>query len=168
MSMESQLLTHYNEGTTGSYHSNLDPMKIIMQELQLMRKDMKEMRGNITNLCMKQEIREKLEGISLLKLNRDMGNRLGARNSYNNTCCKRVLRNEVKNRGNYVKMEKRFHKRKRGDVERYHDSYDHYKHSYGSKDCILSTMIFITMEGIIEEEGLKLWELHQDLLVTTI
>ncbi|KAI5682379.1 hypothetical protein M9H77_03607 [Catharanthus roseus] len=52
MSMEAQLPTHYNGGTSGSSHSNLDPMKVIMQELQLMRKDMKEMRGNITNLSM--------------------------------------------------------------------------------------------------------------------
>ncbi|KAI5682510.1 hypothetical protein M9H77_03738 [Catharanthus roseus] len=50
MSMEAQLPTHYNEGTSGSSHSNLDPMMVIMQELQLMRKDMKEMRGYITNV----------------------------------------------------------------------------------------------------------------------
>ncbi|KAI5664102.1 hypothetical protein M9H77_23425 [Catharanthus roseus] len=30
-------------------------------------------------------------------------------------------------------MDGRFHKR-RGDVERYHDSFDHYEHSYGSKN----------------------------------
>ncbi|KAI5682507.1 hypothetical protein M9H77_03735 [Catharanthus roseus] len=52
MSMEAQLPTNYNEGTSGSSHSNLDPMKVIMQELQLMRKNMKEMRGDITNVSM--------------------------------------------------------------------------------------------------------------------
>ncbi|KAI5652691.1 hypothetical protein M9H77_29878 [Catharanthus roseus] len=46
----SQFPIHYNKGTSGSSHSNLDPMKIIMQELQLMRKDIEEMRGNIINL----------------------------------------------------------------------------------------------------------------------
>ncbi|KAI5681914.1 hypothetical protein M9H77_03142 [Catharanthus roseus] len=45
----------------------------------------------------------------------------------------RLPRNEVRSRGNYVKMDKRFHKR-RGNVGRCHDSYDHYKHSYGSKN----------------------------------
>ncbi|KAI5664046.1 hypothetical protein M9H77_23369 [Catharanthus roseus] len=44
MSMEAQIPTHYNEGTSGSSHSTLDLMKVIMQELQLMRKDMKEMK----------------------------------------------------------------------------------------------------------------------------
>ncbi|KAI5652419.1 hypothetical protein M9H77_29606 [Catharanthus roseus] len=45
---DSQLLTHYNEGTGRSSNSNLNPMKVIMQELQQMRKDMKDMRGNMT------------------------------------------------------------------------------------------------------------------------
>ncbi|KAI5653536.1 hypothetical protein M9H77_30723 [Catharanthus roseus] len=48
--MEAQLPTHYNEGTIRSCHYNLDPMKVIMQKLQLMRKDMKEMRGNDMSL----------------------------------------------------------------------------------------------------------------------
>ncbi|KAI5677770.1 hypothetical protein M9H77_08720 [Catharanthus roseus] len=42
----------YSLQSSGSSHSNLDPMRVIMQELQLMRYDMKEMRGNITNLSM--------------------------------------------------------------------------------------------------------------------
>ncbi|KAI5677775.1 hypothetical protein M9H77_08725 [Catharanthus roseus] len=42
----------YSLQSSGSSHSNLDPMKVIMQELQLMRNDMKEMRWNITNLSM--------------------------------------------------------------------------------------------------------------------
>ncbi|KAI5681951.1 hypothetical protein M9H77_03179 [Catharanthus roseus] len=36
----------HQEGTTKIPHSNLDPMKIIMQEFQLMRKDMIDMSGN--------------------------------------------------------------------------------------------------------------------------
>ncbi|KAI5667725.1 hypothetical protein M9H77_17578 [Catharanthus roseus] len=47
------------------------------------------------------------------------GNRFGARNGHNNKSYKSVPRNEVRNKGN---------------VERYHDSYDHYEHNYGSKN----------------------------------
>ncbi|KAI5661928.1 hypothetical protein M9H77_21251 [Catharanthus roseus] len=54
MSMEAQLPTHYNGGTSGSSHSNLDPMEVIMQELQLIKKDVNKMRGNITNLSIEQ------------------------------------------------------------------------------------------------------------------
>ncbi|KAI5664199.1 hypothetical protein M9H77_23522 [Catharanthus roseus] len=127
-------------------------MKIIMQELQLMRKDMKEMRGNIINLCIEHRDQSKIEGHITFLYSMEYGNfsphaitfehnsyychegnRLEARNSYNYTSCKRVPRNEIKNGENYVKMDERFHKR-RGDIERYHDSYDHYEHSYGSKD----------------------------------
>ncbi|KAI5653858.1 hypothetical protein M9H77_31045 [Catharanthus roseus] len=57
------------------------------------------------------------------------GNRFGARHGYNDRYYKRVPRNEVRNGGNYVKMEDRFHKR-RENVKRYHDCYDHYEHSY--------------------------------------
>ncbi|KAI5682538.1 hypothetical protein M9H77_03766 [Catharanthus roseus] len=70
--MEAQLPNHYNEGTSGSSHSNLDPMKIIIQELQLMRKDMKEMRGNITNLSMEHRDQRNIGGMSLLIFNGDM------------------------------------------------------------------------------------------------
>ncbi|KAI5676040.1 hypothetical protein M9H77_06990 [Catharanthus roseus] len=62
MCMEAQLLTYYNEGTSGSSHSYLDPMKVIMKELQLMRKDMKEMRGNITNLSMEHKDQSNIGG----------------------------------------------------------------------------------------------------------
>ncbi|KAI5654240.1 hypothetical protein M9H77_31427 [Catharanthus roseus] len=54
-------------------------------------------------------------------------------------------RNDVGNGGNYVNMDERFHKRK-GDCE--------------------DIMIVTTMEDIIMEKVLKLWELHQNLLVT--
>ncbi|KAI5653971.1 hypothetical protein M9H77_31158 [Catharanthus roseus] len=60
--MQAQLPTHYNKGTSGSSHSNLDPMKIIMQELQLMRKDMNEMRGNIINLSMEHRNQSNIGG----------------------------------------------------------------------------------------------------------
>ncbi|KAI5672803.1 hypothetical protein M9H77_13167 [Catharanthus roseus] len=46
------------------------------------------------------------------------GNRLGARNYYNDRSYERVLRNEVRNGRNYVKIDERFHKRK-GNVEKY-------------------------------------------------
>ncbi|KAI5682525.1 hypothetical protein M9H77_03753 [Catharanthus roseus] len=62
MSMEAKLPTHYSEGTSGSSHSNLDPVKVIMQELQLMRKDMKEMRGNITNVSMEHRDQRNIGG----------------------------------------------------------------------------------------------------------
>ncbi|KAI5672625.1 hypothetical protein M9H77_12989 [Catharanthus roseus] len=42
-------------------------------------------------------------------------------------------KNEVRNGGNYVKTDERFHK-KRGNVERYYDNYDHYEHSYCIKN----------------------------------
>ncbi|KAI5652892.1 hypothetical protein M9H77_30079 [Catharanthus roseus] len=59
------------------------------------------------------------------------GNRLGTRNSFNYTSCKRVSRNDVRNGGNYVNMDERFHKRK-GDYERYYDSYNKGGYSYRS------------------------------------
>ncbi|KAI5667602.1 hypothetical protein M9H77_17455 [Catharanthus roseus] len=78
------------------------------------------------------------------------GNRFGARNDYNDRSYIRVLRNEVRNEGNYVKMDERFHKR-RGNVERCHDSYDHYKHSYGSKNMYNEHNDFIAMEAWEQE-----------------
>ncbi|KAI5682042.1 hypothetical protein M9H77_03270 [Catharanthus roseus] len=62
MSIEAQLRTHYNEETSGSSHSNLDPAKVIMQELELMRKDMKEIRRNITNLSMEHRDQRNIVG----------------------------------------------------------------------------------------------------------
>ncbi|KAI5649746.1 hypothetical protein M9H77_35751 [Catharanthus roseus] len=58
------------------------------------------------------------------------GDRLRSRNYYNDRSYERAPRNEVRNGGNNVKIDERVHKR-RGDVERYHDSYDHYENSYG-------------------------------------
>ncbi|KAI5680987.1 hypothetical protein M9H77_02214 [Catharanthus roseus] len=53
MSTEAQLPTSHNEGTSESPHSNLDPiLKVIMQEFQQIRKDMTDMRRDITNLSM--------------------------------------------------------------------------------------------------------------------
>ncbi|KAI5682431.1 hypothetical protein M9H77_03659 [Catharanthus roseus] len=59
-------------------------------------------------------------------------NRLGTRNGYNDTSCKRVPRNKVKNGGNYMIMDEWLHK-KRGNVERYYDIYEHYEYSYSNK-----------------------------------
>ncbi|KAI5652961.1 hypothetical protein M9H77_30148 [Catharanthus roseus] len=50
------------------------------------------------------------------------GNRFRTRNYYNDTSCKRVSRNDVRNGGNYVNIDERFHKRKgeyEGDCETY-------------------------------------------------
>ncbi|KAI5666973.1 hypothetical protein M9H77_16826 [Catharanthus roseus] len=148
----SSIPTHYNEGTNGGSHSNLDPMKVIMQDLQVMRKDMKERRGNIANLSMEHRDKSNIRGHVTSDTQWGYGNlslhartfehnscdcyednRLGVRNGYNNTSCKTVPRNEVRKGGNYVKMDERFHKR-RGDVDKYHDSYDHYEHSNYSKN----------------------------------
>ncbi|KAI5673882.1 hypothetical protein M9H77_14246 [Catharanthus roseus] len=95
------------------------------------------------------------------------GNRLGARMRYNDTSSKGVPRYKVKNGGNYMKMDERFHKR-RGNFDRCHVSYDHYKHSYGSENMYNEHNDSYSYGGYIVEEVLKLWELHQDLLVTTI
>ncbi|KAI5663933.1 hypothetical protein M9H77_23256 [Catharanthus roseus] len=57
------------------------------------------------------------------------GNRVGTRNGYNDTFCKRVPRNEVRNGGDYVNMDERFYKR-RDDYGEYYDSYD-----YGGYNC---------------------------------
>ncbi|KAI5672578.1 hypothetical protein M9H77_12942 [Catharanthus roseus] len=62
MFVETQIPTHHNERTSGSSHSNLDPMKVIMQEFQLIRKDMKEMRGNIPNLSMEHRDQSNIGG----------------------------------------------------------------------------------------------------------
>ncbi|KAI5663397.1 hypothetical protein M9H77_22720 [Catharanthus roseus] len=43
------------------------------------------------------------------------GNRLGTRNGYYDTSCKRVLRIDVRNGGNYVNIDDRFHKRKESE-----------------------------------------------------
>ncbi|KAI5681189.1 hypothetical protein M9H77_02416 [Catharanthus roseus] len=60
------------------------------------------------------------------------GNRVGAKNYYNDRTYERAPRNKVRNGENYVKMDEMFHKR-RGNVERCHDSHKHYEHSHGLK-----------------------------------
>ncbi|KAI5681509.1 hypothetical protein M9H77_02737 [Catharanthus roseus] len=83
-SMEAKLPTHYNERTSGSSHSNLDPMKVIIQELQLMRTNMKKMRGNITNLSMEHRDQRNIGGHVTSPTQWRYGNRLGTENGYNN------------------------------------------------------------------------------------
>ncbi|KAI5673660.1 hypothetical protein M9H77_14024 [Catharanthus roseus] len=113
------------------------------------------MRGNITNLSMEHRDQSNIGGHVTSHTQWGYGNfslhsrtvehnsydcyegyRIGSKNGYNGTFCKRVPRNEVKNGENYVKIDESSHKRK-GDAERYHDSYDHYDHSYGSKDMYI-------------------------------
>ncbi|KAI5676622.1 hypothetical protein M9H77_07572 [Catharanthus roseus] len=50
------------------------------------------------------------------------GNRLGARNGFNDKSYKRVQRNEIRKEGHYVNMDGIFHKR-RDDYERYYNSH---------------------------------------------
>ncbi|KAI5681765.1 hypothetical protein M9H77_02993 [Catharanthus roseus] len=182
--MEAQIPTHYNEGTSGSSHSNLDPIKVIMQKFQLIGKDMKEIRGNITNLFVEHRDQSNIRGQVISHTQRIYGNftphartfehnsydyygdnRLGTRNGYNDKSYKRVPRNEVKNGGNYVKMDEKFHK----EEEMLRDTMILMivmSIAMVVRTCIMSIIIVIAMEGIIVEEVLKLWELHQDLLVT--
>ncbi|KAI5682079.1 hypothetical protein M9H77_03307 [Catharanthus roseus] len=72
-------------------------------------------------------------------------NRLGARNVYNDISCKIVPRNEIKNEGNYVKIDERFHKGRR-NVERYHDIMIIMSIAMVVRTCIMSIMIVIAME----------------------
>ncbi|KAI5681816.1 hypothetical protein M9H77_03044 [Catharanthus roseus] len=58
------------------------------------------------------------------------GNRLG--NYYKDRSYERAPRNEIRNGGNYVKMDDRFHKR-RNDYERYCDSYNYGRRRMGLK-----------------------------------
>ncbi|KAI5663807.1 hypothetical protein M9H77_23130 [Catharanthus roseus] len=97
-------------------HVIVDVLSIIMQELQIMRKDMKEMRGNITKLSMEHRDQRNIGchvtshtqwGYGIFSPHTRTfehnsydcyeGNRLGARNGYNDISCKRFPRNEVKN-----------------------------------------------------------------------
>ncbi|KAI5667949.1 hypothetical protein M9H77_17802 [Catharanthus roseus] len=116
-------------------------MKVIMLELQLMRKDLTDIRGNMTNLSMEHRGRNNIRQhvtshtqwgsgnfspyARLYEHNSyDCydGNRLETRNGYNDRSYKRVPRNEIRNEGNYVNMDGRFHKR-RDDYEKYYGSY---------------------------------------------
>ncbi|KAI5677712.1 hypothetical protein M9H77_08662 [Catharanthus roseus] len=101
-------------------------IKVIIQELQLIRKDIKEMRGNITNLSMEHRDQSNIGGHVTSHTQQGYGNfspyarfyehnsydcyesnRLGARNGYNDKSYKRAPRHEVRNGGNYVKMDER-------------------------------------------------------------
>ncbi|KAI5652991.1 hypothetical protein M9H77_30178 [Catharanthus roseus] len=69
-------------------------------------------------------------------------NRLETRNVHNCRTYNRVPRNEVRNERNYVNvnMEGRFHKR-RGDYERYNDSYNYGGYSCGRSSQTLGTTL---------------------------
>lgn len=67
LSIKTQLPTHYNERTSESSYSNLDPMKVNMQELQLMKKDIttrkyKNCNGRCRFNFAKQSISDKIFG----------------------------------------------------------------------------------------------------------
>ncbi|KAI5668808.1 hypothetical protein M9H77_18661 [Catharanthus roseus] len=117
MSMETQLPNPHHEGTN--------------EKLQHMTKDISDMRGKITSLSVKYGDRNNMEehitshsqwgygnffpyARSYKHNSYDCceGNRLGARNGYNDRPYKRVPRNEIRNEGNYVHMDGRFHKRR--------------------------------------------------------
>ncbi|KAI5681206.1 hypothetical protein M9H77_02433 [Catharanthus roseus] len=66
------------------------------------------------------------------------GNRFGSRNEYNDTSCKRVPRNDVRNGGNYVNLDERFRKRK-GDCERHYESYNYGEYDLRSSSQTLGT-----------------------------
>ncbi|KAI5672425.1 hypothetical protein M9H77_12789 [Catharanthus roseus] len=61
-STEAQLPTPHNGRTNKSPHSNLDPMKVNMQKFQQMRKEMEDMRRDMTNLFMEQRGRSNIGG----------------------------------------------------------------------------------------------------------
>ncbi|KAI5662307.1 hypothetical protein M9H77_21630 [Catharanthus roseus] len=114
ISTEAQLPTHYNEGTSGSSHSNLDLMKGY---------------GNFSPYTRTYEHNY----YDCYK-----GNRFGTKNGYNDRSYKRVPRNEIRNEGNYVTMDGRFYKR-RGDYEKYYDNYYYRGYSCGKSSQILGT-----------------------------
>ncbi|KAI5668633.1 hypothetical protein M9H77_18486 [Catharanthus roseus] len=60
-----QLPTPHKEGISESPHSNLDPMRIIMQELQSMKREMGDIRRDITNLSIEKEAKVTLKGMSI-------------------------------------------------------------------------------------------------------
>ncbi|KAI5672060.1 hypothetical protein M9H77_12424 [Catharanthus roseus] len=96
-----------------------------MQELQLMRKEMKEMRGNITNLSMEHRDQSNIGGHVTSHTQWGYGNfsphaRTFEHNSYNCYVGNRLV---VRNGYNNI-----FAKEFQGM------NYDHYEHNYGSKD----------------------------------
>ncbi|KAI5653447.1 hypothetical protein M9H77_30635 [Catharanthus roseus] len=66
-------------------------------------------------------------------------NRLGARDCYNDISCKGVPKNDVRNGGNYVNIDKRFHKR-RDDYGEYYDSYNYGGYNSGRNFQTLETI----------------------------
>ncbi|KAI5659368.1 hypothetical protein M9H77_28161 [Catharanthus roseus] len=93
------------------------------------------------------------------------GNRFGTRNDFNDISCKRVQRNDVRNRGNYVNMDERFHKRK-GDYEGYDVSYNNLKlhllcGTFGPYNYEACDLEFKFMESLMIEEIPKNKELSQ-------
>ncbi|KAI5681064.1 hypothetical protein M9H77_02291 [Catharanthus roseus] len=78
------------------------------------------------------------------------GNRLGTKNGHNDRTYNRGQRNEVRNEGNYVNMDGRFHKR-RGDYKGYYDSY-----SYGGYNCRRSSQTLGTTSRPLSSNNFKL------------
>ncbi|KAI5667366.1 hypothetical protein M9H77_17219 [Catharanthus roseus] len=66
-------------------------------------------------------------------------NRLGGRDCYNEISCKGVPRNEVRNGGNYVNVDERFHKR-RDDCEGYNENYNYGGYNYRRSSQTLGTI----------------------------
>ncbi|KAI5672131.1 hypothetical protein M9H77_12495 [Catharanthus roseus] len=64
MSTDAQLLNPQHEGASESPHSNLDPMRIIMQELQSIKREIGDMGRDITNLSIEQRYESHIEGNS--------------------------------------------------------------------------------------------------------
>ncbi|KAI5653874.1 hypothetical protein M9H77_31061 [Catharanthus roseus] len=65
-------------------------------------------------------------------------NRIKARDCYNDISYKAVRRHDVRNRGNYVNIDERIHKR-RDDYEGYYDSYNHGGYNYRRSSQTLET-----------------------------
>ncbi|KAI5676929.1 hypothetical protein M9H77_07879 [Catharanthus roseus] len=78
------------------------------------------------------------------------GNRLGTRNGYHDTSCKRVPRNDIRNGGNYVNIDEWFHKRK-CDYEGSCNSYN-----YGGYNCGRNSQTFGTTFRPLSYNNLKL------------
>ncbi|KAI5652886.1 hypothetical protein M9H77_30073 [Catharanthus roseus] len=91
MSIEAQLPTHYNEGTSGSSSSNLDPMKQHLRTCHVTSPTQWGY-GNFSPLARSYEHNS---------YDCYEGNRLGTRNGRNDRTYNKVSRNEVRNEGNY-------------------------------------------------------------------
>lgn len=94
------------------------------------------------------------------------GTKLGDRNYYNDRSYERAPRNEVRNGGNYVKMDENI--KVEGMLKDTMIIMIIMSIAMVVGTCIMSIMIVIAMEGIIVEEVLKFQELHLDILVTKI